>query len=461
MQHGFFFTQDAEVTPENLGQAIQQAIEIEIATIPVYLYTYYSINRSPDQDTISGMLAQELVKTGLSLKDATATALDLSAAIMVYANKAGALIMSVAIEEMLHMALSSNLKQALAGPPDLVGKSPSVWPACLPGHEPPCYIDRAKFSLPQLLTFLKIESPHPLPDARLLKAPIPYKTIGQFYKMIIDCINNNELYYNPRASQLAPGRNFYTSNTIDTVFYDKKHQPKFTNADNSGDLIVVKDRQSALDAITIIIDQGEGNEGAQGFGPDMTVDCSKIIPEDYDNPTRTELCHFEKFAQIYCQYKDIQSQFDELGIGPIDISQFFVVNFPVNPSTAHYPKQIAAVSDLINGVYTYLFVMVENCYQQTGNTQYETFMFGVHKSMIFILNSLCGDIQGLTYKDQEGNLLTAAPTFEDYPFGLVSSPKSQLIDLYNIAVQAYPTISYLQQRILDLPDVPLQVEGIF
>ena len=144
---------------------------------------------------------------------------------------------------------------------------------------------------------------------------------------------------------------------------------------------------------------------------------------------------------------------------PIDIGQFFVINFPTNPSTAHYPKQIAAVSDLINGVYTYLFVMVENCYKQTGNTQYETFMFGVHKSMIFILNSLCGDIQGLSYQDKEGNLFTAAPTFEDYPFGLVSTPKSQLIDLYNIAVQAYPTISYLQQRILDLPDVPLQVEG--
>ena len=94
MQHSFFFTKDAEVTPDNLGEAIQQAIEIEIATIPIYLYTYYSINRSPDQDTISGMLTQELVKTGMSLKDAAATALDLSAAIMVYANKAGALIMS-------------------------------------------------------------------------------------------------------------------------------------------------------------------------------------------------------------------------------------------------------------------------------------------------------------------------------------------------------------------------------
>ena len=37
----------AEVTPENLGDAMAQAIGIEIATIPVYLYTYYSIDRTP------------------------------------------------------------------------------------------------------------------------------------------------------------------------------------------------------------------------------------------------------------------------------------------------------------------------------------------------------------------------------------------------------------------------------
>ena len=114
-QHNFFSKKGDEVTPENLGEAIQQAIEIEIATIPVYLYTYYSINRSPSQDLISGTLVQQLTAKGMPLNEASTKALELSAEIMVFSNKAGALIMSVAIEEMLHMALSSNLKQALAG----------------------------------------------------------------------------------------------------------------------------------------------------------------------------------------------------------------------------------------------------------------------------------------------------------------------------------------------------------
>jgi len=388
MSQNLFFSKDSEVTPANLGEAIQQAIEIEIATIPVYLYTYYSINRVPDQDTISGSLVQELVKKGVPVKEASEKALKLSAEIMVYANKAGALIMSVAIEEMLHMALSSNVKQALAGMPELVGKSPSVWPACLPGHEPEFPINRDKFSLDQLMTFLKIESPDPLPDPKLLAAPLPYKTIGLFYLMIIECIQNNELSYNTHSPQLLPNNGYYAQNNIDTVYYDKDHKPHFTNAPDSGDLLYVRDRDSAIHALHCIIEQGEGFQG-QGFTPDGGVDCGIVLPADYDDFDKKELSHFEKFAQIYCHYKTLEDKFNGLGIGKIDISKYFVVNVPLNPSTAHYPDHIRPVSDFLNGVYTYLFVMVENCYRQAGNTQYEIFMFGVHKSMIFILNSVC------------------------------------------------------------------------
>ena len=81
-------------------------------------------------------------------------------------------------------------------------------------------------------------------------------------------------------------------------------------------------------------------------------------------------------------------------------------------------------------------------------------MFGIHKSMIFILDAICGDIKGLTYF-LNGQYYNAAPTFENYPFGLLSSPKSQLIELYTTAVALYPAISYLGPRINDLPDVPL------
>jgi len=78
MQLTTFFKDDTEVTPENLGEAIQQAIEIEIATIPVYLYTYYSVNRysATMQDSISGALVQQLTRGGRPLADANQIALE-------------------------------------------------------------------------------------------------------------------------------------------------------------------------------------------------------------------------------------------------------------------------------------------------------------------------------------------------------------------------------------------------
>ena len=354
MQENTFFKADAEVTPENLGEAIQQAIEIEIATIPVYLYTYYSLRRAPDQNAISGALVQALTARGLSPADAGKAALDLSAQVMVYANKAGATIMSVVMEEMLHMALSSNLKQALIGtPPTLNGRSPSVYPACLPGHEPPFDINLAPFSLEQLMTFLKIESPHPLPDTELEFAPIPYKTIGQFYDMIKKCIQKNDLPYYSELPQLVPGRHYYATNNIDTVYYDKQHKARYVDADDSGDLIYVTDRKSACQAIDQIVEQGEGNPDSTGFNPDGSVNCGKPTDQDYDDKDKKELSHFEKFAEIYCEYNWLAAQFSAYGLD-VDISDYFVVNVPTNPTTARYPNAtIQAVSDLINGVTSY------------------------------------------------------------------------------------------------------------
>ncbi len=463
MQQTKFFTDDTKVTPENLGEAIQQAIEIEIATIPVYLYTYYSVNRysSTMQDTISGGLVQELTAKGMPLAEANGVALDLSAEIMVFCNKVGATIMSVVMEEMLHMALSSNLKQALAGQPCLTGRSPS-FPAVLPGHVPEFTINLAPFSLNQLMTFLKIESPYALPPSQEALAAIPYTTIGEFYDMIKDCIDSNDLKYNTDAPQLVPGQRYYSPNMIDTVYYDKQHKPQYVDADDSGDLIQVVDRDSACQAIDQIVRQGEGNKDSQGLNPDGSVNCAAIVNADYDDPDRGELSHFEKFAQLYCDYNALSAKFTGYQLSG-EISQYFVKNAPTNPKTANYPQAVGyppgtiqAVSNLLNGIYTYLFVMTEACYKKAAgnNTQYEIFMFGIHKSMIFILDAICGDIQGLTYF-LNGAYYNAAPTFENYPFGLMSSPKTQLIELYNTAVALYPTISYLGQRIQDLPDVPL------
>ncbi|MGK4568967.1 ferritin-like domain-containing protein [Flavobacterium sp. 3HN19-14] len=460
----FFGSQAEKVTPENLGEAIQQAIEIEISTIPTYLFTYYSINRAPNQQSMINLLTNALLKIDkeprYTFDEATEIALDISADIMVFANKTGALIMSVAIEEMLHMALSSNLKQALAGRPDLYGRSPATWPADLPGHKPALKINAAKLSMDQLETFLNIEKPMK-PKQKLLKSArnfIPYPTIGEFYDMVIDCLDKNpDLRYNTRSPQLVPGKGYYAQNNIDTIYYDKEHKPVFTNHDDSGDLICVADKKSAIAAINLIVEQGEGKlvKDAPYLDKDNNLDFAALLQYDFKSDGE-EPSHFEKFAEIYQTFYQLKKKYDAFDIEEMSFEDLFVMNVRSNPATTDYPANIAPVSDLINGVYTYIFVMIEECYRKSGSTQYETFMFGIHKSMIFILNSLCGDIMKLQYTAADGKQYYATPTFENYNFSPVARPKAQLQNLYAAAVAVYPGISYLGVRIDDLPDVDLK-----
>ncbi len=464
IHQNFFGAQAEKVTPENLGEAVQQAIEIEISTIPTYLFTYYSINRSPNQQGMINSLTNALLKVDkeprYTFDEATEIALDISAEIMVFANKTGALIMSVAIEEMLHMALSSNLKQALAGLPILYGRSPATWPTDLPGHKPALKIDTAKLSMAQLETFLNIEKPMK-PKQRNLKAArgfIPYPTIGEFYEMVVDCLEKNpKLRYNTHSPQLVPERGFYAQNNIDTIYYDKEHKPVFTNKDDAGDLICVGDKKSAIAAINLIVEQGEGQlvKDAPYLDKDNNLDFQALLQYDFTPQPNEESSHFEKFAMIYQSFYKFEKQYEALGID-ISFADLFVTNVRSNPATTDYPAQIAAVSDLINGVYTYIFVMIEECYRKSGSTQYETFMFGIHKSMIFILNSLCGDIMKLSYTASDGQQYAATATFENYSFSPIARPKAQLQALYTAAVAVYPAISYLGQRIDDLPDVDLK-----
>ncbi len=444
-----------KVTPENLGEAIQQAIEIEIATIPVYLYTYYTINRTPDQAALIKSITASLQKAKYKSLDIESKALEYATRIQVYANKAGAVIMSVAIEEMLHMSLSSNLKQALVGMPELTGKSPNSWPAYLPGHVPEFPISRAPYSKDTLKTFLKIESPTKIPENNLkVEKAIDYTTIGKFYEMIVKCIKDNKFSYNKKAPQLVPGRGYYANNNVDTLYYDKHHKPHFTNADDSGDLIHIVNDETALRAIKMICDQGEGHKAATPLNKDGSVNCKKPTAQDYDDKEHKELSHFEKFAQLYCELEELEFKFKEAGLS--DPLSYFVYNTATNPMNADFPDVIKKVSKLLNAVYSYIFLMSEDCYRKDENTQYEIFMFGIHKSMIWILNNLCQAMTALNYIGPDGKAYVAAATFEEIQFSADSSPKSQVIAMFNEAADAYSSIAYLKDRIHDLPDVSIE-----
>ncbi|RYG40354.1 hypothetical protein EON79_22745, partial [bacterium] len=112
-------------TVEGLHRALQNAIELEHATLPVYLYTHYSL------DPIKNRRIRSL-------------------------------IMSVAMEEMLHFGLACNLLNAVGGAPriDHPGFVPT-FPGPLPGAVQDGLVARlAPFSKELVRdVFMEIEEP--------------------------------------------------------------------------------------------------------------------------------------------------------------------------------------------------------------------------------------------------------------------------------------------------------------
>ncbi|TGE22267.1 hypothetical protein E5K00_18645 [Hymenobacter aquaticus] len=453
-----------QAVPRDLKAAIQQAIEIELSTIPIYLYTYYSINRVPDQNKIIADLTNRFIDRGLPTDQAAQRAQDVSVQIMVHANKAGATIMSVAVEEMLHMALACNLKRALVGMPKLVGKSPSQYPAQLRGHQPGLEIPLRGFGLAQLDVFKQIELPEQ-PKALLRAEPDPtrdWTSLGELYGWISAQITDNvtppDFEQFKDEPQLGPNQGYYATNNVNTLYYDAEHKPRFTNRDadpknphgNVGDLIRIVDVKSALAAIDIIVEQGEGHVEKKGTGKDAGRPWQKYGDHTVDQ----EESHYQKYCQLYDELKDMLSEEGQLQ--DFSLLDYFVKPVPENPTTAGYPADIQTVSNLLNAVYTYLYMMTEACYRQEIPKQKEIFNFGMHKGMIFILSTLCDYITSLPLP--WGGV--AGPTFENYEFAPATSAKSQLVALFNKIPAALNPSQNVLARIQTLPDMDIVTKKV-
>jgi len=181
-------------------------------------------------------------------------------------------IRSVLLEEMLHMTLAANLLQAVGGQPR-VGMSEFVpeYPAKLPfsGPEVP-EIGLRHFSPVALRTFLTIERPRTL--APKPKPGSGWTSIGQFYDCIrqglrnlVDELGEDEVFTGDPDLQVGP-EDFYNS---------------------GGEVFAIEDEKSALLAIKVIGDQGEG------VG-DTIWDSDDLIFGE-----QRQLAHYFRFNEIY------------------------------------------------------------------------------------------------------------------------------------------------------------------
>lgn len=390
----------------NLLTHLQTAIEIELSTIPIYLYTYYSVIRQPSGDRVTPEMA-------------------------LFANQCGGIIMSVAVEEMLHMALASNIKRALGGLPEMTGKSPAKYPTNLPHHKAGFCVGLEPLSKAQLEKFLGIEKPESLGASPECDN---WETIGQFY----DCIrrwieaDTEDKDFKHAAMQLSPGKGYYAPNNVDTIYPDKNGKPVYPNSKTelSGDLITVSDKKAALAAIAEISHQGEGY-------PNDDIDADKA---------KDERTHYAKFLDLYNNI----DQFD---------STRFVYQFGVNPTKATLTSlrpDAAGIIDLCNAVYTYLFMMTEVSYKHRDPVQSQIFNIGMHKGMIFVLDKIIGAMRSQRISPTQ----VLSPTFDNYTFHTQTSAKSQLVQLFEQVPSGYFIDATILQRIQDLPDIEIAAEEL-
>jgi len=476
-----------DVTPENLSKVMDQAIALELATIPTYLATYYSINRAQDQDALYSKLQKQLTgaATGMTPTEINTLAQELKLDILTYSNKTAALVMSVVIEEMLHMALASNVKTAVCQEyPDLmsVGESFS-FPTELKGHEPEFIIDGAKLSLDQLTTFLKIESPEPFknPIERLqLDGEVDYQTIGRLYEKIELCILENFPGPYVQRPQLLPPeegnsqkRPFYNQNSMNTMYFDREHNPHFVSEEDSGELVGVYDACTAVEAVHEIIEQGEGQSREQqhllvwddeGKPVPLNVTDGKaqFWPGDYDDDGK-ELSHFAKFLEAYSLGKHYKEKFAGYE-GLDDFYSYFVYDQLKNVTQADYDNSgneaLALANKLGSALFQYLLLMVETCYYKDESTQYDLFMYGIHKSMIWLLSGV-GNKMNVYSFEKDGKTYQGALSWEGYKFSEESSPKTQILELVTALAEVdkknwgWVLDSDNNKYYQDLPDVGL------
>ena len=450
-------TSDRDTVLSELKANLQTAIEIELATIPIYLYTYYSLVRNTE--------------SGENIDEA-----------QFFANKAGGIIMSVAVEEMLHMSLSSNILFSMGQAPKLYKRAPGAYPTGLPFHQPQgptgpngataVSIPLGKLSFEQLWHFLQIEYPEShdaLPQDR------NWQTIGQFYSYIrcllsTKFVTDADFRKGAAASAIQPYN--YSPNNVDTVYPRGKFdpwkpappapEPGWAKGDkcpsaaaaavypDTGDshagkteLVTIASIYDALCAIDTICDQGEGN-------------ATPVGASDIDDPSKREYSHYWKFLTLQAQFADYAGCTEVLAAEPKPpapvlpaVNQAMladvIVDFPDSPTNAAYPDELRPIATFSSACFQYMLIMTETIFRVPPDQQKLFFNEALHRSMIWVLDKYIRTIRQipLTYTDSTPAAYAGkfmGPTFENVDLGSRENSFASLAAYGRAAVKAAQAI---------------------
>lgn len=350
-------------TVGELRKHLHAALSIELAAIPPYLYAMYSI-------TDPG-------------------------------SEAALLIRSIVVEEMLHAALVGNLLLAVGDRPRF--DDPALipdFPISMPYHEPPLELRLERCSEDLIRdVFMRLEQPeehrHPI-------HPGTYETLGQFYHAIETGIRSlgehDSLFADPQGASQLSDRRYYRAVALDD--------------DDSGGLLPIDDVESAIEAIEIIIHQGEG-----------------LADHRWADASHHELTHYYKLVRIAD------------GTAPLPRTH----PVPDNPRVTDFPEEAAVVARLFNASYRSLFLVLTDLFSPREDKG----------RLVGRLYGLMSDVLGplahyLVSLSIDGSTV-AAPTFERHEFSS-TDPQAELRVLVERAVDIHPELRPIAEAIVVLQD---------
>jgi hypothetical protein len=343
-------------TIEDLRAHLVLATRVELSTIPPYLYAMYSVE---DQDSESARL-----------------------------------IASVVVEEMLHVALTTNLLLAIGGEPSFGYDLIPSYPGFLAHHQPDLLLELRECT-PELIasTFLEIEKPR-APGA--IPEDDNFETLGQFYAALEAALDDLSAVSDIFA-QHQPERQLAEHTWYAPVLFD---------AEDSGGLSLIFDRESADEALEVIIHQGEG-----------------VSDERWADPAHQELTHFRKFQQ--------------LADGTTPIGRTWPVL--TNPRTADLPLRLQGVSDLFNALYGLVFVTMDDLFSGSGRQEE---LIG---RLYGLMSGCLAPTARYLVRQPVSETATAGPTFEVYRFD--GDPYLETATLAAAVTGRHPDLEEVAERV--------------
>lgn len=316
-------------------------------------------------------------------------------------SEAARLIASVVVEEMLHVALTTNLLLAVGGEPSFGYDLIPSYPGFLAHHQPDLLLELRECT-PELIasTFLEIEKPR-APGA--VPEDDNFETLGQFYAALeaaLDDLSGGSDIF----ARHQPGRQLGKHSWYAPVMFD---------AEDSGGLLLIHDRTSADEALEIIIHQGEG-----------------VSDERWADPSHQELTHFSKFQQLAD------------GTTPIGRT------WPVlsNPRTADLPQRLQGVSDLFNALYGLVFVTMDDLFSDAGHQEASI-------GRLYGLMSGClAPTARYLVRQPVSETATAGPTFEVYRFE--GPPYVETAKLAALVARDHPELEEVASKVAAFASTP-------